>query len=231
MKLNHVAIIPDGNRRWARARGLIPTQGHEKGSEVFEKIAKEAVRLKIPYVTAWGCSRDNVLKRSISEVRFNFNLFKRHFERMLKDKDLHTNKVRVRVIGEWPKLFPGSLKNSIEKIETATKNYSKFHLTLLMAYDGRREMADAVNRAKNAKAPITGAKLKQYLWTKDLPPVDLVIRTGEADNLAHWSAGFLMWHTSDSEFYFTKTLWPAFSVAEFKKAVREYEKRPRNLGA
>lgn len=228
MKLNHVAIIPDGNRRWARLEGLKPTEGHELGFETFKKIAQEARRLDIPYLTAWGLSRDNALKRSLREIKFLYKRFQETFQKMLSDEELHRDKVKVRVIGEWPRLFPSALKTAIQKVEEATKNYERFNLTLLMAYDGKREMAEAFQKAQENGGKISNNNLKNYLWTKDLPSVDLVIRTG---GNPHWSAGFLMWHTADSELYFTKTLWPAFSAKEFGAAVKEYSKRPRNLGA
>ena len=227
MKLNHEAIIPDGNRRWAKEQSLRPTAGHEKGFEIFKDVAREARKLGIPYLTAWGLSRDNTLKRSVRELKFLYTRFQENFEKLLQDKELHEDKVKVRVLGEWPRFFPSRLKTVIGKLEETTKNYSKFNLTFLLAYDGRREMAEAFRRAQE-EAEIKNSKLKKYLWTKDLPPVDLVIRTG---GNPHWSAGFLMWHTADSEFYFTKTFWPAFSTKEFKAATEEYLRRPRNLGA
>ncbi|MBI4059649.1 di-trans,poly-cis-decaprenylcistransferase [Candidatus Giovannonibacteria bacterium] len=226
MKLNHVAIIPDGNRRWARNEGLEPTVGHEKGFEIFKDVAREARKLDIPYLTAWGLSRDNALKRGVRELKFLYNRFQENFEKLLQDKEIHEDKVKVRVLGEWPRFFPSKLKTAIEKVEQATQGYHKFNLTFLLAYDGRREMAEAFRRAQH-NATTNNSELKTYLWTKDLPPVDLVIRTG---GNPHWSAGFLMWHTADSEFYFTKTFWPAFKTGEFRKAVEEYRRRPRNLG-
>ncbi len=225
-KLNHVAIIPDGNRRWAKTEGFEPTSGHEKGFEIFKEVAREARKLGIPHLTAWGLSRDNALKRNVRELKFLYTRFQENFENLLRDKELHEDKVKVRVIGEWPRFFPSQLKTAIEKVEEATKNYRKFSLTFLLAYDGRREMTEAFRRAQHS-AKAKNSELKNYLWTKDLPPVDLVIRTGGDP---HWSAGFLMWHTADSEFYFTKTFWPAFSAKEFRKAVAEYNHRPRNLG-
>lgn len=229
MKLNHVAIIPDGNRRWARLHGLQAYQGHQKGlDETLEKILEEARKLKIAYITAWGCSRDNVLKRSATEVKFLYKLFEGKFKKYLTDKEIHENKVNIKVIGEWKEFFPKSLQEAIFNLEEATKDYSKLFLTILMAYDGKREMAAAFRKAQISGEEVGEANLKQHLWTKNLPPVDLVIRTG---GNPHWSAGFLMWHTSDSEFYFTETLWPAFGVTEFRKAIRECESRPRNLGA
>lgn len=229
MKLNHVAIIPDGNRRWARLHGLQAYQGHKKGmDETLEQILREARKLKISYITAWAASRDNLLKRSATEVKFLFKLFEKKFIKYLTDKEIHENKVNIKVIGEWREFFPKSLQNAITNLEEATKDYKNLFLNILMAYDGKREMAAAFQKARESGKKVDETNLKKYLWTKDLPPVDLVIRTG---GNPHWSAGFLMWHTADSEFYFTQTLWPAFSVAEFRKAVREYETRPRNLGA
>lgn len=229
MKLNHVAIIPDGNRRWARLHGLQAYQGHQKGlDETLEKILQEARKLKISYITAWGCSRDNVLKRSALEVKFLYKLFEEKFKKYLTDKEIHENGVNIKVIGEWPEFFPSPLQNAIKNLEEATKNYKSLFLTILMGYDGKREMAAAFQKARKSDKKVDETNLKKYLWTADLPPVDLVIRTG---GNPHWSAGFLMWQTADSEFYFTQTLWPAFSVAEFRKAISEYESRPRNLGA
>ena len=229
MKLQHVAIIPDGNRRWAKLHGLKAYQGHRKGmDETLEKILGEARKMNISYITAWAASRDNVLKRSKAEVSFLYRLFEEKFKKYLADKEIHENQVNIKVIGEWKDFFPKSLQGAIFNLEEATKDYSKLFLTILMAYGGKREMAEAFRKAQASGEQIDEGNLKNYLWTKNLPPVDLVIRTG---GNPHWSAGFLMWHTSDSEFYFTETLWPAFSVAEFRKAISEYESRPRNLGA
>lgn len=228
MKLNHVAIIPDGNRRWAKSRGLAAGDGHKKGMQVIEEITREAKKRGIKYLTAWGCSKDNVTKRSFSEVRFLYKLFEEYFQKILRDEELHRDKVKVRVIGEWLKYFPSPLRKLVKAVQKATENYENYNFTLLMAYDGKREMASAFEQARESHSKITQSSLKNYLWTKDLPPVDLVIRTG---GNPHWSAGFLMWHIADTEFYFTKTFWPAFGVKEFRKAISAYNKVPRNLGA
>ncbi|MDP3785120.1 MAG: polyprenyl diphosphate synthase [bacterium] len=228
MKLNHVAIIPDGNRRWARLHGLQAYQGHRKGmDDTLEKILREARRARISHITAWAASRDNVLKRSAMEVKFLYKLFEEKFKKYLTDKEIHENQVNIKVIGEWREFFPKSLQKVIGNLEEATKDYKNLFLTILMAYDGKREMAAAFKKAKSSGEEIDEKNLKDYLWTRNLPPVDLVIRTG---GNPHWSAGFLMWQTADSEFYFTQTLWPAFSTKEFQKAITEYNRRPRNLG-
>ena len=227
MKPNHIAIIPDGNRRWAREKGLPAFEGHKKGMPVIEDIAREAKRQGIKYLTAWGWSRDNALKRSTVEATLIYQLFKEYFEKILTDEEIHRDKVKICVIGEWKDYFPEPHIKAIEKAIEATKDYDNYHFTLLMAYDGKREMAEAFNDASKSGKTITESNLGEFLWTRDLPPVDLVIRTGGDP---HWSSGFLMWHTADSELYFTNTFWPAFSIQEFQKAIVGYEKAPRNLG-
>ena len=227
MKPNHIAIIPDGNRRWAKEKGLPPFEGHKKGMAIIEDIAREAKKQDIKYLTAWGCSRDNVTKRSPSEVAFLYKLFKEYFKKILTDEEVHRDKVKIRVIGEWRKYFPSPLRKAAEAAIEATKDYKHYNFTLLMAYDGKREMAEAFSEATKSGKKITESNLGEFLWTRDLPPVDLVIRTGGDP---HWSSGFLMWHTANSELYFTETFWPTFSTQEFQKAIDEYEKAPRNLG-
>ena len=226
MNLNHVAIIPDGNRRWARAHGLDTIEGHRKGMETIEPIMREAKKIGVKYLTAWGCSKDNLEKRTMREVKYLYSLFGEYFEKLIKDEEIHSNQVKIRVIGEWFKYFPSPLRSLAKKIEKVTDKYLNYNFTLLMAYDGKREMQSAFENAGQGR----GNNLAKYLWTRDLPPVDLVIRTGEKSNLAHWSSGFLMWQTADSEFYFTKTMWPAFGTKEFHKAVDLYNSRTRNLG-
>src|SRR3989344_193830 len=133
MKPNHIAIIPDGNRRWAKEKGLPTFEGHKKGMPIIEDIAREAKKQNIKYLTAWGCSRDNVTKRSLTEIAYLYKIFKEQFERMLTDKEIHEDKVCIRVIGEWEKYFPAPLKKAVKNAIDATKNYSNYNLTLLMA--------------------------------------------------------------------------------------------------
>ncbi len=222
----HIAIIPDGNRRWARSRGLNPSEGHRRGVRAFELVADAAWGMGVPHLSIWGASRDNILKRSVAEVRILFALFTEHLEKLLTGKKIHERRVRVRVLGEWPRLFPRPFREIAKKLETETRPYRASNLTFLMGYDGRREMEEAFRKAKAEHEHAT-ANLEHYLWTRELPPVDLVVRTGGEP---HWSAGFLMWQTANSEFYFTKKLWPAFTPADLRKAVAVYETRRRMMG-
>lgn len=233
----HIVLIPDGNRRWARKRGLPPFFGHRQGAKTTEKILKAALDLKIPYFTFWGTSLDNVTKRSSSEVNFLFKLFERHFKKLAKVREVHQNGVRINVLGRWEKLFPEKTKKAIREAIEKTKNYKNYQLTFLMAYSGIDEMTTAIRgiaefRIQNSELRINEESIKANLWTKDLPAVDLVIRTAsERDNWSHLSAGLMMWDLADAQIYFTQTLFPDFSVAEFKKAIKQYSQTERRMGA
>lgn len=231
----HISIIPDGNRRWAKKKRLASFLGHDKGAEIVEEIIKEAVNLKIPYLTFWGCSINNITKRPKSEVVFLFKIFERQFKKILKNEDIYKNKIKINVLGRWKELFPQKTSAIIENAIEKTKNHHNYQLNFLLAYSGKDEMATAISKiaelkVKSSKLKIDDELIKQNLWTKDFPPVDLVIRTGEEDNLAHWSDGFMMWDTANSRFYFTKTLWPDFNKNEFKKAITEYSSTEKRLG-
>ena len=233
----HIVLIPDGNRRWARKRGLPPFFGHRQGAKTLEKILKAALDLKIPYFTFWGTSLDNVTKRSSSEVNFLFKLFEWHFKKLAKVREVHQNGVRINVLGRWEKLFPEKTKKAIREAIEKTKNYKNYQLTFLMAYSGIDEMTTAIRgiaefRIQNSELRINEESIKANLWTKDLPAVDLVIRTAsERDNWSHLSVGLMMWDLADAQIYFTQTLFPDFSVAEFKKAIKQYSQTERRMGA
>lgn len=229
----HIVIIPDGNRRWARAKGLAAFLGHEKGAETTENIMEVALELKIPYFTFWGSSLDNIEKRPKAEVEFLFKIFEKEFKKLLTSDKVSENGVRVNVLGRWQELFPKSLVDLMKEIIAKTKDYSNYHLTFLMAYSGLDEMKTAVqriadNKIQDSDFKIDGDSIKANLWTRDLPPVDLVIRTGGEP---HWSNGLMMWDVADAQLYFTETLYPDFSPEEFKKALMAYGKTSRRFGA
>lgn len=230
----HVAVIPDGNRRWARKRGLQPWIGHQRGAKSFEKILKKALELKIPYFTFWGSSWDNLTKRPKTEVKFLFKLYNEQFKRIAEDKRVHKNKVRINVFGRWREILPEETKKSIERVLEITKNYNKYFLTLLIAYNGTDEMVDCAqkiaNLAKEKTIKVTEKLIKENLWTKDLPPVDLIIRTG-CEKDPHLSAGFMMWDAAYSQLYFTPTFLPVLTPKEFEKIIKDYSKRERKMGS
>ena len=199
---NHVALIPDGNRRWARKQGLQPWIGHRVGVKAFEKVLEKALELKITHITFWGGSWDNLTKRPKIEVNFLFKVYADQFKRLAKDKRTHQNKVKIDVLGRWKEILPKETQEAIEEAKEITKDYNKYFLTFLIAYDGRDEMINCIQKivesSKNKAIKINDKAIKENLWTKDLPPVDLVIRTGCEDD-PHLSAGFMMWDTSYSQ--------------------------------
>jgi undecaprenyl diphosphate synthase len=225
----HVAVIPDGNRRWAKKKGLAVFSGHEKGGSAMEDMIKGSLEMKIPDLTIWGSSLDNILKRSKTEVSYLFKVFKKEFEKIAEDENIHKKKVRIRVIGEWEKHFPEDLKKAIENAIEKTKKYDKYFLTFLMAYNGTDEMIDCIKKIKEKRGEVNEKTIIENLWTKDLPPVDLIIRTG-TENDPHNSAGFMMLHTSYSQYYFTKKYFPEFRGKELEEAVKDYSERQRRKG-
>ncbi len=245
----HIVLIPDGNRRWAKKKGLPSFLGHREGAKNTEKILKAALDLGIENFTFWGSSVDNIAKRSPQEVKFLLKVFEIYFKKLAKSKYVHENGVRINVFGRWKEMFSPSAKKAIQSAIDKTRKYNKCELTVLLAYSGMDEMTSAIRnivklsakggslpdggrgasggKSRNSKLEIDGDLIKQNLWTKNLPPVDLVIRTGGEP---HLSSGMMMWDVADSQLYFTDTLYPDFSVAEFQKAIQNYARTERRMG-
>jgi tritrans,polycis-undecaprenyl-diphosphate synthase [geranylgeranyl-diphosphate specific] len=232
----HVAVIPDGNRRWAKKKALASFAGHQmafsghlKGASSAEEIIEKSLEMKIPYLTIWGSSLDNILKRSKREVSCLFKIFKEEFDKLVEEEKIHKNKVRIMVIGKWREYFPDDLKKSIENAIEKTKKYDRHFLTFLMAYNGTDEMVDCIKKIKEKREEVNEKTIMDNLWTKDLPPVDFLIRTGTEDD-PHNSTGFMMWHTAYSQYYFTKKYFPEFREKQFEEAIKDYSDRQRRQG-
>lgn len=225
----HIALIPDGNRRWARKNNLPTVVGHDRGARALEKILEKSLELKIPYFTFWGSSLDNIIKRPKKEVNYLFQIFEKQFKKIAQDKRIHDNQVKISVLGRWKEYFPSSLNKAIEEAIKKTDSYNQYHLTFLMAYNGTDEMEECIKNIIKKKQKVNENTIKQNLWTKDLPSVDLMIRTG-CDNDPHLSAGFMMWDIAYAQLYFTQTYFPAFSPKEYEKIVKDYLKRERRRG-
>jgi undecaprenyl diphosphate synthase len=228
----HIAIIPDGNRRWAKKRKMPVFFGHREGGKTAQKTIQTAFDLGIPCLTFWGCSLGNITKRPTAEVKFLYKIFETNFKTLAKEKRINADGVKINILGRWREYFPENLKQILEDLIKKTEKNTNFNLNFMMAYSGIDEMTEAVKHiAKSVtidkELKIDDDLIKKNLWTKDLPPVDLVIRTGGEP---HWSAGFMMWDVADAQFYFTETLWPAFSKKEFEKAVFDYSDKERRLG-
>jgi len=231
----HAAVIPDGNRRWAKNRNLPPWIGHQEGAQTLTKLLQKALDMDLYCFTFWCASWDNLTKRNEQEVNFLFRIFDEFFRKALDNKEIHGSKVRVQFLGRWRDIFPKSTQEVMENIMEKTKGYDKHYLTFMVAYNGDDEMVDCVkNIAEQYKegkiSKIDGGAIKQNLWSKDLPPVDLVIRTGAGGD-PHNSAGFMMWDTAYSQLYFTDILFPDFGPEKFAQAIEDFNQRERRKGA
>ncbi|MDD5098866.1 MAG: polyprenyl diphosphate synthase [Candidatus Colwellbacteria bacterium] len=228
----HLAIIPDGNRRWAKQKGIPGFMGHKKGAETMEQIISAAFDMDVTHLTIWGASVANVTERSKEEVDFLFSVFEDSFKRLLNSPKLSERKARVRILGEWRNRFSDSLKNVCEELINNTEKNDGPSLTFMLAYSGTGEILEAAKNIAERKAAdqsfeITRESYKESLMTKELPPVDLVIRTGGEP---HWSDAFMAWDTANAQLYFTETFWPAFSEEELKSAIDKFNATERRMG-
>ncbi len=230
--ITHIAIIMDGNGRWARKRGLPRVIGHREGVESVRAVVKATRDLNIKYLTLYTFSTEN-WKRPDDEVQTLMNMLE---EMITKETpELHKNNVRMNAIGRLNELFPNARK-ALDDALKLTRNNSKMVLTLCLNYGGQGEIVDAVKKViqedRNKHIDLEQfdeKKFSQYLYDPDLPPPDLLIRTG-AEKRERIS-NFLLWQIAYAEIYFTKTLWPDFRKKEFLKAIENYNKRERLFGA
>lgn len=231
--IQHIAIIPDGNRRWAKAHGKPAVAGHTEGAKTMQRIIESVFQADIPYLTVWGSSVSNLTKRSAIEVAALNKIFEIYFLKLAQSSKIHKNQVRVRALGRWKELLKPNAVRAIEKAIASTREYAALNLTFLLGYSGIEEMLDAIARVTNKGTGNSGSLvgeevLKANLWTHDLPAVDLVIRTGGEP---HWSGGFMMWDVAEAQLAFTETLWPAFAEKELLQILDDYKRRERRLGA
>ncbi|MCC7552649.1 di-trans,poly-cis-decaprenylcistransferase [Candidatus Micrarchaeota archaeon] len=220
--LEHIAIIPDGNRRWAKKNKLDFILGHKKGTEILRQLLDWAKEFDIPIISIWGFSTEN-FNRDEKEIEFLFNLFNEKIDEYLKEYNKH--KAKIRFIGNRSK-FSKEFFEKIEKVETLTKDNKGFQLNILLNYGGRAEILKVVNELKNTNEEITEKLIENHLYTKGIPDPDLIIRTSGERRLS----GLMPWQSVYSELYFVDKLWPDFTKEDFKKAIEEYEKRKRRFG-
>lgn len=220
----HVAIIPDGNRRWAKEKGLPRLKGHEVGAERMFQIVERLRKLGVRYASVWGFSTDN-WKRQDEEVLSLFQIL----ESWIKNATPWAveNNVKLRHIGRSQGL-PDTLHKVINDAAELTKNNDSMTLNVAFNYSGRAEIIDAVNSLIKIQSAgkIDENTFSNYLYTDGTPDVDLVIRTAGEYRLSN----FMLWQTAYSEFYFVPLYWPDFDVNELDKALETYNQRIRRLG-
>jgi len=214
---HHIAIIMDGNRRWAKANGLSSSSGHKRGYENFKKIAEACYEAGVKILTAYAFSTEN-WKRSKTEVSFLMSLF----ENILKNEInfFKDKKIKFNAIGQTERL-PNKLQKLIFKATNETKNNKGGILNLAVSYGGRAEILDAVKKSTKEKK-----SFEDCLYTAGQPDPDLLIRTGGEMRLS----GFLPWQSVYSELYFSEKMWPDFSENDLKNAIKEFQKRKRRFG-
>ncbi|HJU18405.1 MAG TPA: isoprenyl transferase [Stellaceae bacterium] len=226
----HIAIIMDGNGRWARTRGLPRIVGHRRGGEAVRRTVAAARELGIPYLTLFGFSSEN-WRRPANEIHDLMGLL-RHYLRG-EIAELQKNNIRLKVIGHLARLDP-DIVALIEEAEALTRDNSAIQLTIALSYGGRAEIVAAARAiAEKAAAgrldpaAVTEEVLARHLFTADLPDPDLLIRTSGEQRISN----FLLWQCAYSELVFTKTLWPDFSQHDLEQAIDEYCGRDRRYGA
>ena len=220
----HVAIIPDGNRRWARKNGLPRLRGHEVGGDRMFQAVEHLMKLGVRFVTVWGFSTDN-WKRKHDEVFSLFKLLESWINKITSWAQ--NNEVRLKYIGRLQEL-PENLQNAIKKAVTLTEDKQGLTLNLAFNYTGRIEIIDAVNKliAEHPANQVDENTFSRYLYTGNTPDVDLVIRTAGEFRISN----FMLWQVAYSEFYIASVLWPDFDTKELDKALASYSERTRRLG-
>ena len=223
----HVAIIMDGNGRWAKAKGLPRTAGHQEGVETVKKITEEAVRLGVKYLTLYTFSTENWNRPSNEVAALMALLFD-----SIEEETFMKNNISFRVIGDLTKL-PDNVRERLETCIAHTANNTGMSLVLAISYSSRWEITEAARRLaalvqKGELTPeqIDSTLLSQYLATDFMPDPDLLIRTGGEIRLSN----YLLWQCAYSELYFCDTYWPDFREAELHKAIHNYQKRERRFG-
>lgn len=225
---NHVAIILDGNGRWAKAKGMPRSYGHVKGCENLEDICDTIKEVGIKYLTVYAFSTEN-WKRSQEEVTGLMNIFRRYLKRCIKISK--KNKMRFRIIGD-PSAFDEDIRKRIEELEKYSSQYDDLHFQIALNYGSRDEMIRAMRKMITDKElqeqpeKITEEVFEQYLDTAGIPDPDLLIRTSGELRLSN----YLLWQLAYTEFYFTDVPWPDFDKTELMKAIEKYNARDRRFG-
>ena len=220
----HVAIVMDGNGRWAEQRGLPRTKGHEAGERALYDVVEGGLEIGLPYLSVYAFSTEN-WGRPASEVRFLMN-FNRSLIRERRDELLERG-VRIRFAGRRDWKLPRSVQKEMEAAEEMTARNRKMTLVIALNYGGRAEIVDAVRRlAEERPARVTSKSIATRLYLPDVPDPDLLIRTsGEMR-----TSNFLLWQAAYAELWFTPVLWPDFSREHLFEAIRDYQKRDRRFG-
>jgi len=230
---NHVALILDGNRRWAKIHLTMPKKGHWKGADAVENLLDWCEEFNIKIVTLYALSAEN-LDRQDDELDNLYELIRMRLEKLYNDPRIHRNKMRVKAIGRI-ELLPYSIKEVLKKLDDATINYDNHFLNIALAYGGQNELVDAVRKIgikiKEGTLDVNKIDKKEIesnLYTSHLPQSspDMILRTSGEKRLS----GFLMWQSAYSELVFMDIFWPEFRKIDLMRAIRTFQERKRRLG-
>jgi tritrans,polycis-undecaprenyl-diphosphate synthase [geranylgeranyl-diphosphate specific] len=228
---HHVAIIMDGNRRFAREFGLAPNEGHVKGKEKLEEVMEWCLELGIKVLTVYAFSTENLLRQA-EEVKYLMDLFEENFLKLAKDERIHKHHIRLTVIGQID-LLPENVQQAIRTALDATKDYDSYYYNIALAYGSRQEIVQAIRSiaedVRQGKLDIEGIDertVSSYMYTAQFPDPDLVLRTSGEERVSN----FLLWQLAYSELYFTDVYWPGFRKVDFLRAIRTYQQRKRRFG-
>ncbi len=227
----HVAIIMDGNRRFARELGLAPSEGHKEGRNKLEEILNWGMEVGVKILTVYAFSSENQ-SRNKKEIDELMKLFEESFYKVADDERVHQYRIRVRALGMID-ILPESVRKAIAHAEEKTKDYDSYNLNLAIAYSGReeiiqaiREIAVKVKSGEMAVDQIDEKTFSGYLYTKEFPDPDLILRTSGEVRVSN----FLLWQLAYSELYFVDVYWPGFRKIDFLRAIRSYQQRTRRFG-
>ncbi len=227
----HVAIIMDGNRRFADSFGLGASDGHEMGRDKLEELLDWCVEVGVRVLTVYAFSTEN-LNRDPGEVEELMSLFAKNFRKAGDDERVHKHRIRIRAIGNL-ELLPQKVQEAIRYAEERTAEYTDYSFNLAVAYGGREEILNAIRLlakdavdTKIAVDDIDEDLFSKYLYTSDIPDPDLILRTSGEERISN----FLLWQLAYSELYFTDVYWPGFRKVDFLRSIRAYQLRKRRYG-
>lgn len=227
----HVAVIMDGNRRFASSLGLSPEVGHQFGRDKIKEVLEWCFELGIKNLTIYAFSTEN-FNRSSNEVKTLMDLCKEELKKAFKDSRIHKNKVRIRIIGRLDTL-PKDIATQAKNIMDQTEHYDKYSFNIALAYGGREEIIQAIQKiakdVKSGKVKIEDIKesiFSKYLYTNGIPDPDIILRTSGEERISN----FLLWQLAYSELYFSDVYWPAFQKKDFLNAIKTVQQRQRRYG-
>jgi tritrans,polycis-undecaprenyl-diphosphate synthase [geranylgeranyl-diphosphate specific] len=230
---NHIAIILDGNRRWAKRNLIMKLEGHFRGADAVEKLLDWCEELNIKIITLYVLSAEN-LTRQDDELDYLYDLINERLQKLYNDPRIHKNRMKVKAIGSV-ELLPDFLREILNKLEEATKDYDNHYLNIAIAYGGQNELVDAIKKIgtkiKDGSLDVSQIDkdvIESSLYTSHLPQSspDMILRTSGEKRLS----GFLLWQSAYSELVFMDIYWPEFRKIDLMRAIRTFQKRGRRLG-